>query len=43
MTSNTQRNYLIDNLKAILIIGVLCDHVLEDFIEDQIIWKGIYG
>ncbi len=43
MTSNTQRNYLIDNLKAILIICVLCGHVLEDFIEDQIIWKGIYG
>ena len=43
MSHSTQRNYLIDNLKALLIICVLVGHVLEKYIENQIIWKGVYG
>lgn len=42
MEPNKKRNYLLDNLKAILIFAVVFGHVVEYYINESFILKSIY-
>ncbi|GAB6169593.1 acyltransferase family protein [Clostridium carnis] len=42
MESKKERNYSLDNLKVMLIFTVVFGHVIEYYIKDSVILKGIY-